>query len=212
MPSLHAALPRALVVALLGALVAVAPASARVSAVSLGGWNRADQRAVERAGVLPPMEDGAFHGERPLAGGQLRQGLQALAGDLAVAPVCAPIGRVSVAGFDRLLVQQLGLGDVAAAVLAEARRAGLAPPARFGTEVVARQRRGGLLAGAGARLRRLGGRAGAGRPGTLPAARLHRRAARRAARRGRPHRDALRLGRGERRAVLEAGLAGAGRL
>jgi cell wall-associated NlpC family hydrolase len=139
MPSLHAALLRAFVVALLGALIAVAPASARVSAVSLGGWNRADQRAVERAGVLPPLDDGAFHGERPLAGGQLRQGMQELAGDLAVPPVPAPTGPVSVAGFDRLLVQQLGLGDVAAAVLAEARRAGLAPPARFGTEVVARQ-------------------------------------------------------------------------
>jgi cell wall-associated NlpC family hydrolase len=46
---------------------------------------------------------------------------------------------VTVASFDRLLVEQLGLGDVARAVQAEARRARLRPPRRFGTEVVARQ-------------------------------------------------------------------------
>jgi cell wall-associated NlpC family hydrolase len=45
---------------------------------------------------------------------------------------------VSVAGFDRLLVAQLGLADVAGAVQSQARHAGLTPPARFGTEVVAR--------------------------------------------------------------------------
>jgi cell wall-associated NlpC family hydrolase len=142
MPSLHAALLRALALCLVGTLAAVAPASARVGRVgpvSKGGWNRADQRAVERAGVLPSLGDGAFHGERPLAGDQLRQGLQVLAEDLAVPAVPAPTGPVSVAGFDRLLVRQLGLADVAAAVLTEVRRAGLAPPARFGTEVVARQ-------------------------------------------------------------------------
>lgn len=46
---------------------------------------------------------------------------------------------VTVAAYDRALVEQLGLRDVARDVQREARRAGLRPPARFGTEVVARQ-------------------------------------------------------------------------
>jgi cell wall-associated NlpC family hydrolase len=47
-------------------------------------------------------------------------------------------GPVSVAAFDATLVRQLGLADVGAHVQSEARRRGLHPPARFGTEVVAR--------------------------------------------------------------------------
>ena len=136
MPSLPRPLARSAAPALL-ALLALAPAAP--ATVSKGAWDRADQRVVARAGVLPALDDGEFHGERPLAGTQLRDGLAVLAGRLGVAPVAAPAGHVSVAGFDRLLVAQLGLADVAAGVQAEARRAGLQPPARFGTEVVARQ-------------------------------------------------------------------------
>jgi cell wall-associated NlpC family hydrolase len=50
-----------------------------------------------------------------------------------------PGGHVSVTRFDALLVEQLGMSDVAQAVQAEAARAGLRPGPRFGTEVVARQ-------------------------------------------------------------------------
>lgn len=87
---------------------------------------------------MAPLDDGQFHGERPVAGAQLQGALHALADRLAVARVPVPTGRVSVAGFDRLVVTQLGLADVAQAVQAQARKAGLAPPPRFGTEVVAR--------------------------------------------------------------------------
>jgi cell wall-associated NlpC family hydrolase len=45
---------------------------------------------------------------------------------------------LTVAGFDALLVDQLGLGDVARHVQAATAAAGVAPPAYFGTEVVAR--------------------------------------------------------------------------
>ena len=50
-----------------------------------------------------------------------------------------PDGRVSVISFDRAIVNQLGLSDVAQAVQAETERAGLHPPSYFGTEAVARQ-------------------------------------------------------------------------
>ncbi|MEA2254074.1 MAG: peptidoglycan DL-endopeptidase CwlO [Solirubrobacteraceae bacterium] len=126
--------------ALLGAAAAalLMTSSAAAAAPAPGTWNRAEQRAVADAGVLPDLDDGAFHGERPLDGHQLQGALGALAARAGVAAVPAPVGRVTVAGFDRLLVEQLGLGDVVAAVQAQARGAGLDPPPRFGGEVVAR--------------------------------------------------------------------------
>jgi cell wall-associated NlpC family hydrolase len=204
---------------LIALLVLAAPGSAVAAVPGLGGWNRGDQRAVTRAGLMPSLDDGRFHGERRLSGAQLRNAFAGLwaslshvapaapsdgspppapavapAGDpsgattsggaptgsnaatpsgdapaatpsggasaatpsgdespgapsdgspapapAAFAPVATPSGRVSVATFDALLVEQLGLADVAAAVQQEASRAGLQPPERFGAEVVARQ-------------------------------------------------------------------------
>jgi cell wall-associated NlpC family hydrolase len=113
----------------------VLPAAA---AAATGSWDRRDQRAVVDAGLMAPLDDGEFHGERPVAGSQLQGALHALADRLMVARMPVPTGRVSLAGFDRLLVTQLGLADVAQAVQAQAGRAGLLPPPRFGTEVVGR--------------------------------------------------------------------------
>ena len=111
------------------AAVALAvPASAQ--AASPGGWNRAEQRQVAAAGLLPKLQDGRFHGERPLTGAQL-------SGALGEQPASAAKS-VSVTGFDARLVRHLGLADVAAHVQDVARGAGLHPPATFGTEVVAR--------------------------------------------------------------------------
>lgn len=92
-----------------------------------------------RAGLLDRMSDGRFHGERPLTSGRLAGALSTL-GTRLTAPVIMtpPTGAVTVAGFDALLVAQLGLADVAGAVDAQAARAGLRPPGYFGTEVVAR--------------------------------------------------------------------------
>ena len=125
--------------ALLGTAIAVLLIAAPAQATTPSGtWDRHEQRLVAHAGVLPTLEDGDFHGERLVAGGQMRQALGALAVRLGVAAVPAPSGNVSVAGFDRLLVNQVGLADVAAAVQSQATQAGLTPPPRFGSEVVAR--------------------------------------------------------------------------
>jgi cell wall-associated NlpC family hydrolase len=127
-----------LALSVLAAFAASLLPAGSAGAASPGGWNLGEQRAVREAGVMHNLEDQAFHGERPLSGHQLPEALAALAAQLGVEPVGAPHSRVSVATFDRLLVDQLGATDVAAAVQREARRAGLRPPAIFGTEVVAR--------------------------------------------------------------------------
>jgi cell wall-associated NlpC family hydrolase len=129
--------PFALLLALLAACAAAAVAPAAQGA-TLGTWNLREQHAVHVAAVMRDLDDGAFHGERPVAGRQLPDALGALAARLGVARVAAPSSGVTVTTFDRLLVDQLGAADVAAAVQHEAFRAGLHPPRTFGTEVVAR--------------------------------------------------------------------------
>jgi cell wall-associated NlpC family hydrolase len=119
-------------------LLAAAAPTARAGAGGLGSWNLGEQRTVRQAGVMQNYDDAAFHGERAVSGRQLPEALHAFAATLGAAPVAAPPSAVSVTTFDRLLVQQLGAGDVAAAVQHEAWEAGLRPPATFGTEVVAR--------------------------------------------------------------------------
>src|SRR4051795_4182482 len=115
----------------------VAPGAAH--AATLGNWDRAEQHAVAHAGLLPKLPGAGYAGARALTAAQLRGALAAVAERNGTNPVTVPDGRVTVAAFDRLLVRQLGLGDLARAVQAEAKRAGLRPPSRFGYEVVARQ-------------------------------------------------------------------------
>jgi cell wall-associated NlpC family hydrolase len=123
--------------AVLTGLLLAAPAQGAIR--GLGTWDPVAQKIVRQAGVLPSLSPGVFGGEQRLSGTQLRDALAVLAARQGTAPVAAPAGRVSVSHFDAILVGQLGLGDVADAVQAEAWRAGLQPPPRFGTEVVARQ-------------------------------------------------------------------------
>jgi cell wall-associated NlpC family hydrolase len=131
--------PLVLVLLALAAAAALLPAPAARAAMTRGGWNLPEQRAVRLAGVMHDLDDQAFHGERPLAGRELPDALQALAITLGAAPLHGvPASAVSVTTFDRLLVEQLGAADVAAAVQHEAWKAGLNPPRTFGTEVVAR--------------------------------------------------------------------------
>ena len=118
-----------LAIAVLGT-TAAAPA---VDAATLGNWDKREQRAVERAGVLPKLP-GGFHGERRLTAGQLRHALARISGPGGVAAQ----GTITVTAFHRAIVRRLGLSDVARGVQREADRAGLDPPQRFGTEVVAR--------------------------------------------------------------------------
>jgi cell wall-associated NlpC family hydrolase len=127
---------RRLILSVLLALAVLPVGSAR--AARPGTWNLGEQHRVRQAGLMHFLGDERFHGERPLAGRQLPGALKGLADRLAVAAVGAPTRPVSVIGFDRLLVTQLGAADVAATVQAQARAAGLRPPSYFGTEVVAR--------------------------------------------------------------------------
>jgi cell wall-associated NlpC family hydrolase len=119
------------------ALLAAVPAQGAVR--GLGTWDPIAQGMVRDAGVMPTLPSGGFGGARRLDGTQLRDAFATLGLRLGVAPVAVPAGHVSVWRFDALMVQQLGMSDVAQAVQAEAERAGLRPGPRFGTEVVARQ-------------------------------------------------------------------------
>jgi cell wall-associated NlpC family hydrolase len=114
------------------AALTIAPSA---HAATRASWNLEEQEDVAAAGILTRLEDGRFHGERPLTGAQLGDALSALAG----APVAASSSAtISVTAFDAKLVAQLGLSDVAGHVQTTARQAGLHPPNTFGTEVVAR--------------------------------------------------------------------------
>jgi cell wall-associated NlpC family hydrolase len=120
-------------------LVATAAGSGTAHAATLGNWDRAEQKAVQRAGVLPALP-GGFHGEQSLSAGQLNHALAAIASRTGSHPVVVSAGApITVAAFDRAVVKQLGLADLARSVQHEATSADLDPPSRFGSEVVARQ-------------------------------------------------------------------------
>jgi cell wall-associated NlpC family hydrolase len=128
---------RFLLITVLLALLVTAPADAAVR--GLGTWDPIAQRMVREADVLPALDSGGFGGAERLDGTQLNDAFAALGLRLGVAPVAVPAGHISVTRFDALVVEQLGMADVAQAVQAEAARVGLRPGPRFGTEVVARQ-------------------------------------------------------------------------
>jgi cell wall-associated NlpC family hydrolase len=132
-----------------GVLGALLPATAGAR-VTLSNWDAAQQRQVVRAGLMSDLHGRDFGGAERLRGAQADRALAAVA-QLAVrdtaptdgvpsapAAVDAPAGLVSVTAFDRVIVDQLGLADVAAHVQRATAAAGLRPPAYYGTEVVAR--------------------------------------------------------------------------
>jgi cell wall-associated NlpC family hydrolase len=135
-----------LLCALIGACtLAPAPASA---AVTLGNWDAAQQRQVVKDGLMS-APGGSFQGAAPLTAAQADASLAAVAGRIGGPPATGsdaqPVHAVQIAGgpvtvtrFDALVVDQLGLADVASHVQSVAAAAGLNPPAYFGTEVVAR--------------------------------------------------------------------------
>src|SRR4051812_45757714 len=108
-------------------LVATA-AAAPAHAATLGNWDRHEQRTVAKAGLLPKLDDGGFHGERALTPGQLSGALSRIGTNT----VAVPKRRITVALFHRLVVRQLGLEDLAQHVQGEAAGAGPPPPPPLG--------------------------------------------------------------------------------
>ncbi len=134
---------RNLAALLAAAVVLLLCTSAR--AVTLGNWDTAQQREVVAAGLIQKVH-GRFAGARSVYAGAADRTMVALerrlqaqgllpAGARRAATAHSP---VTVVGYDRLIVDQLGLAGTAAHVQKITRRAGLRPPDYYGTEVVAR--------------------------------------------------------------------------
>jgi cell wall-associated NlpC family hydrolase len=141
------------VLALLGASSLTASASAK-SQVSSGkaptattasakkltasNWDASAQRSVIHEGLML-SEGSSFNGAAPLTLTVERTALGVLAQQLETVPIGLGSGSsISVTRFDTLLVNQLGLGSLAAHVQQVAGAAGLQPPSYFGTETIAR--------------------------------------------------------------------------
>jgi cell wall-associated NlpC family hydrolase len=117
--------------------VLAAPAAARTdSSAQPASWAQPEIKVVVAHGLMARSVQ-AFHPNDPLTSGALTALVSGLAldGPTFTTQSTAP---VTMAQLDATLVRALGLTDAAAQFAAAARAAGLAPPSRFGTEVVAR--------------------------------------------------------------------------
>jgi len=137
--------PRLAVFAALVALLATIPSTASAAGKhTAANWDAAAQRLVVRAGLMTNASGSSFAGAGPLSGQAASQALAVLSQRVEVPPLAVQAdATVTLVRFDALLVDQLGLGDVAAHVEQTAKSAGLTPPSYFGTEVLARYRRSG---------------------------------------------------------------------
>jgi cell wall-associated NlpC family hydrolase len=137
-------LPRRCALALACAVVLVAAVSVASGAqgrrLTAANWDAAEQRVVVSDAVM--SEDGGaagFAGADRLATQDEVAALAAIAAREGLAPIAFSTDLpLTLVRFDALLVDQLGLGDVAEHVQEVAIGAGLAPPSYFGSEVVAR--------------------------------------------------------------------------
>lgn len=119
------------------ALALLSAATLAVHAHTPANWNPREQRLVVRAGVMHDL-GGSFDGAAPLSDRSMDVALAAIAVHEGLPVHVAAAGPLSVEHFDALVDDQLGLRPLAAHVERVAQRAGLDPPAYFGTEVVAR--------------------------------------------------------------------------
>jgi cell wall-associated NlpC family hydrolase len=121
---------------LIGGGSLVTPASAKK--LTAANWDSSEQRLVVREAVMSE-EDASFGGANQLSSAAESSALAAIAARMGAAPIVFDTGPpLTVVRFDALLVDQLGLGEVAEHVQQVAAAAGLAPPGYFGSEVVAR--------------------------------------------------------------------------
>jgi cell wall-associated NlpC family hydrolase len=138
---------RALILSTLIGSCALAPTPAS-AAVTLSNWDAAQQRQVVKDGLMS-APSGSFQGAAPLSAAQANLAMFAVAarigGQSPTGADTQPVHTVQIAGgavtvvrFDALVIDQLGLADVASHVQSVAAAAGLHPPGYFGTEVVAR--------------------------------------------------------------------------
>jgi cell wall-associated NlpC family hydrolase len=134
-PPLRGALLLAAILAGTGTFAA--PASAKKPTAA--NWDGGEQRLVVREAVMGEAGTAGFAGAAPLSAASESAALAAVAARAGVAPIAFyPGAPITVVRFDALLVDQLGLGDVAEHVQRVAVAAGLQPPSWFGSEVVAR--------------------------------------------------------------------------
>jgi hypothetical protein len=120
-------------VALLALLTALSlGASAPAGAAS---WAQPQIRVVVEHGVMGPSVSG-FRPESPLTRGALAEAMSAVTG--VPRSAAAPERVVPMSRLQRALVRAAGLRGAARHLRAEATAAGLAPPRRFGTEIIAR--------------------------------------------------------------------------
>jgi cell wall-associated NlpC family hydrolase len=115
------------------ALALVQPASAAKPAQS---WAQPEIELVTSRGLMGGNA-ATFRPNDPLTQGALAQLIAALTEQPLVASA-APAAPVTIAQLDARLVGALGLNETASSFARPARAAGLKPPSRFGTEVVAR--------------------------------------------------------------------------
>lgn len=123
----------------LGLLALLAPASIATAAKpgpATTSWAQAQIVTITAQGIMG-TDPTTFRPDDPLTRGAAASLVASLTRQPSAA-VSAPTLPVSMAGLDSRLVGALALQDAAATFAAGARTAGLAPPARFGTEVVAR--------------------------------------------------------------------------
>jgi cell wall-associated NlpC family hydrolase len=116
-------------------LLLLAFASAAMAKPSASSWAQADIKLVISRGLLP--KSAASRPDEPLTQGELAP----LVAGLSLRPAAVPLdpyATVTVAQLDAKLVGAVRLSRAASSFLQTARAAGLKPPARFGTEAVAR--------------------------------------------------------------------------
>ena len=117
--------------------VLAAPASAKSGgATAPASWAQPEIKVVVAHGLMAKSVQ-TFRPNDPLTRGALTALVAGLVpGETPVST--RPADPVTMAQLDATLVRALGLNDAASEFAAAARTAGLAPPSRFGTEVVAR--------------------------------------------------------------------------
>src|SRR6266511_793175 len=119
-------------VCMLITLLAWSPAAAAKPASS---WAQAELKAVVAAGLM--AKEAAARPNDPLTRGELETITAGLLHVLPAGP-STPAATVTISALDAKLVTTLGLTDTAKLFAESAKTAGLAPPSRFGNEVVAR--------------------------------------------------------------------------